>query len=307
MGEVTVGADAGAALREVEYGEEATVLVFADTEAALERCRRTAEARRCRVGGAAPLAEAAARLDRQVGVDSVLIEVEGPGAAAFAELAPKLVAAADCGRYRGVVVAPGPLAADILPPHPSTRIHWLFGATGFETMLALSDSVRRTEPRLRDIKGPVAPRLQQLSEEAARIAATLSELAEEEAVAPPPGADGRVPVDAALVRAIIRARRLRDQYFRSALFADPAWDMLLDLFAARLERRPVAVSSLCIASAVPSTTALRWIRTLTDQGVFVRLSDPTDGRRVFIELSDKSAAGMKGYLEAVQRISPVIV
>ena len=42
--------------------------------------------------------------------------------------------------------------------------------------------------------------------------------------------------------------------------------MLLDLLAARLERERVSVSSLCIAAAVPPTTALRWIRTLTDKG-----------------------------------------
>ncbi len=39
----------------------------------------------------------------------------------------------------------------------------------------------------------------------------------------------------------------------------------------------------------PATTALRWIRTLTDLGVFVRVADPTDGRRVFIELSETAA------------------
>jgi DNA-binding MarR family transcriptional regulator len=104
---------------------------------------------------------------------------------------------------------------------------------------------------------------------------------------------------------MIRARRLRDQFFRSELFADPAWDMLLDLFAARLEKRKVAVSSLCIAAAVPPTTALRWIKSLSDQGLFVRIADAEDGRRVFIELSDDAAAAMDAYLRAAQRISPL--
>jgi len=36
--------------------------------------------------------------------------------------------------------------------------------------------------------------------------------------------------------------------------ADPAWDMLLDLTAARAESRAVSVSSLCIAAGVPTTT-----------------------------------------------------
>jgi DNA-binding MarR family transcriptional regulator len=106
---------------------------------------------------------------------------------------------------------------------------------------------------------------------------------------------------------MIRARRLRDRFFHSEIFADPAWDMLLDLFAARLEKRRVAVSSLCIAAAVPPTTALRWIKSLSDQGLFVRIADAEDGRRVFIELSDGAAAAMEAYLRAVQRISPLAV
>src|SRR3546814_15893799 len=79
--------------------------------------------------------------------------------------------------------------------------------------------------------------------------------------------------EGARVRALIRARRMRDQFFRSELFADPAWDMLLDLMAARLEHKRVSVSSLCIAAAVPVTTALRWIKSLTDEGRFVRRAD----------------------------------
>jgi hypothetical protein len=59
-------------------------------------------------------------------------------------------------------------------------------------------------------------------------------------------------IDAAYVRSIIRTRRLRDRFFPSGLFADPAWDMLPELYAARLERHAVAVSSLCIP-AVPPT------------------------------------------------------
>jgi DNA-binding MarR family transcriptional regulator len=76
--------------------------------------------------------------------------------------------------------------------------------------------------------------------------------------------------------------------------------MLLDLYAARLERRPVSVSSLCIAAAVPATTALRWIKTMTDAGLFVREADPNDGRRIFIALADGAADAMTRYFEALE-------
>ena len=75
--------------------------------------------------------------------------------------------------------------------------------------------------------------------------------------------------------------------------------MLLDLYAARLERQPVSVSSLCIAAAVPATTALRWIKTMTDAGIFLREADPQDGRRIFIALSDGANEAMARYFEAL--------
>ncbi|WP_326914166.1 winged helix DNA-binding protein [Sphingopyxis chilensis] len=101
------------------------------------------------------------------------------------------------------------------------------------------------------------------------------------------------------VRRMLRQRRMREQYFPADLFADPAWDMLLDLYAARLERQPVSVSSLCIAAAVPATTALRWIKTMTDAGLFVREADPHDGRRIFIALAEGAYDALARYFEAL--------
>src|SRR4051812_23053389 len=46
------------------------------------------------------------------------------------------------------------------------------------------------------------------------------------------------------VRTILRARRLRDRFFEAQLFADPAWDILLELYAAELGRYRTSVSSL---------------------------------------------------------------
>ena len=102
------------------------------------------------------------------------------------------------------------------------------------------------------------------------------------------------------VRRMLRQRRMREQYFPADLFADPAWDMLLDLYAARLERQPVSVSSLCIAAAVPATTALRWIKTMTDAGLFVRGDDPQDGRRIFIALAEGAYDALARYFEALE-------
>jgi hypothetical protein len=112
-------------------------------------------------------------------------------------------------------------------------------------------------------------------------------------------AEGARPVTAQRVRAHIRARRLREKFFAPGLFADPAWDILLDLAASRLERKSVSVSSLCIAASVPTTTALRTIKQMVDAALLVRRADPGDARRTFIDLAPQTARAMDGCLEAV--------
>ncbi|MFN3456909.1 MAG: MarR family transcriptional regulator [Novosphingobium sp.] len=106
--------------------------------------------------------------------------------------------------------------------------------------------------------------------------------------------------DPRLVRRIIRQRQLRARFFEGDLFADPAWDMLLDLTAARSEHKRVSVTSLCIASGVPPTTALRWISQMTDAGLLCRAEDATDRRRAFIALSDKAADNMAHYFAEIE-------
>lgn len=162
-------------------------------------------------------------------------------------------------------------------------------------------------------------RLQRLADEVGRIARTLATLSASPSLAQSSVADMRpsfhaeadsaeeAGLSAREVRAMIRQRRLRDRFFDSNLFADPAWDMLLDLTAARLERVQVAVSSLCIAACVPPTTALRWIKMMTDSGVFERVADPVDGRRIFIRLSDATAASMMTLLSTVRATQEPLV
>ena len=101
------------------------------------------------------------------------------------------------------------------------------------------------------------------------------------------------------IRKVIRARRLRARYFAEDLFADPAWDMLLDLLQAEISHLRVPVSSLCIAAAVPATTALRWLKTMVKQGLFLRRADPHDGRRVFVELAPQTSDALRRYFAEV--------
>ena len=99
------------------------------------------------------------------------------------------------------------------------------------------------------------------------------------------------------VRRVLAARAGRRQFFNADLFADPAWDILLELYALRCEQRRTSVSKLCIAAAVPTTTALRWIDKLHADGLLEREADRSDGRRVWVALSDKGFEALEAYLQ----------
>ncbi|MBB5707666.1 MarR family transcriptional regulator [Sphingopyxis panaciterrulae] len=102
---------------------------------------------------------------------------------------------------------------------------------------------------------------------------------------------------ARLAREWIWKRRHREHFFPSEIFADPAWDMLLDLYAAHYEGETVTISSLCIAGSVPTTTALRWVGVMSDRGWFIRTKDRKDGRRAFVRLSDRAISQLDAYFD----------
>jgi hypothetical protein len=108
-----------------------------------------------------------------------------------------------------------------------------------------------------------------------------------------PEAGGAEPV-----RAVIASRQRRARFFPCDMFADPAWDILLDLYLAEIEQRRTVVSSLCVAANVPATTALRWITSLVNRGMLTRRSDPVDRRRVYVELTAGTSACMRGYFDS---------
>ncbi|MGQ2936869.1 MAG: hypothetical protein ACT6RK_22505, partial [Sphingopyxis sp.] len=68
-----------------------------------------------------------------------------------------------------------------------------------------------------------------------------------------------------------RRRLLRRQLVGAhELFGEPAWDMLIDLFIHEAQAKPVSTSSLCIASGLPMSSALRLLQRLCDTGLVTR-------------------------------------
>ncbi|HET9814438.1 MAG TPA: hypothetical protein VFQ33_01625 [Xanthobacteraceae bacterium] len=99
------------------------------------------------------------------------------------------------------------------------------------------------------------------------------------------------------IRKLLKARRLREQQLGQDLFADPAWDILLEAFAASLGQRRVAITALCQASSLPVATGLRWIGKLEEGGWLERRPDPFDGRRHWIELTAHAHTKLQGFFQ----------
>jgi len=99
------------------------------------------------------------------------------------------------------------------------------------------------------------------------------------------------------VRRLIAMRRRRDAAFPAGLFADAAWDILLELLASELEGRTVTISDACNAAAVPMTTALRSIQNLVDKQVIERATDMNDRRRSLLRLAHNTRIAMLHILQ----------
>jgi DNA-binding transcriptional ArsR family regulator len=109
-----------------------------------------------------------------------------------------------------------------------------------------------------------------------------------------------VPITAearlAFAREAYAIRRRRDRHLPADLFGEPTWYILLDLYVATRENRPVPTTSACIGADVPPTTALRWLRILEARGLVEREEDGHDGRRTFVRLSAQGLAAMDDWL-----------
>lgn len=299
-------------LSDLSYSDQPPVLIAASSERALALAEQSVHAASQRVGARLGIDEASERLDRQAAASALWVEIDEDGGGPMDELLGRISSDVAHGRYAAIVSTTANLIDPVFSALSESNATLLVDAGEAERTAALALALNAPRPsRLSDVASDSSSaRLRQLSDEVNRIAATLARLS----AAPQPAPE--TPVAAAnaaeppavapeTVRAIIRARRLRSRFFPEDLFADPAWDMLLDLLQAELSHLRVPVSSLCIAAAVPATTALRWLKSMVDQGLFVRRADPHDGRRVFVELSRDTSMALRRYFAEVERTAVI--
>jgi len=294
--------------------------IFADRPAMRAELREDAEAAGLSVEDCAPIADLAEGEARPLGA-VVVVDCPEAEVAVLAALARLDLRAARSGAR--LVVSTSIAALDeVFACCDRSAPQILVDPSRGERVVALGRAMARTPSRLRELGRDDRLALLRLTEQVGEIADRLERLAGsgfgivgEDKVSQfesprhgyaTPGGEGAVrprpPLpDPRLLRRIIRQRHLRTRFFEPGLFADPAWDMLLDLAAAHGEDKRVSVTSLCIASGVPPTTALRWIGQLTESGLVERAEDETDRRRAFIALSDTAVEAMARYFAEIGR------
>ncbi len=101
------------------------------------------------------------------------------------------------------------------------------------------------------------------------------------------------------IRRVQAARRARIKFFPAELFSDPAWDLLLELYACELGEQRVAVTELSAITGVAGTTSLRWICRLEADGLVIRTDDPLDRRKQRVKLTTQGVSKMQRYFAAI--------
>ena len=296
----------------LSYDDPAPLILAASSPQAGRRARRVLEQWGARIAAELPIDQALERIDQQVAASAVWVEVDEDAGGALDDLLHHVARDVGAGRYAAVVSTSRDIVDQIVFGLGDSAIEVLVDANEMEraAALAIATSEAARGHRLSDVAGDrSAEQLRQLTAEVNRIAGMLSRLSDGPAAVPrapeKAATDDQPEVSVDTVRKIIRARRLRARYFPEHLFADPAWDMLLDLLQAELSHLRVPVSSLCIAASVPATTALRWLKTMVTEGLFVRRADPHDGRRVFVELAPDTRSALRRYFAEVDQVATI--
>lgn len=98
-------------------------------------------------------------------------------------------------------------------------------------------------------------------------------------------------------KALLSGRRERGRCFKGVRFADPSWDMIIELYVAHGEAKPIAVSQLCGRSGGSMTTALRHIEQLEALGYIARTPDPEDRRRANVTMLPRLRSAVEHWLD----------
>lgn len=296
----------------IEYLASAPILIAATSGSAFYRAQQTITAAGGRASSNVAIEHLRDRLRDQAAVSALWIELDRDGGREGDQRLRCALRDASARGCRTVIAAPLSLVDAVMSFIEDSAADILIDASDIEraSAFAVATTAAKLPLMVTDVTSDRGTeRLRQLSEEVNRIAASLTRLsmAPGQTAAKPAFVTEQdlPPLAVETVREVIRLRRLRSRFFDDELFADPAWDMMLDLLQAEIAQLRVPVSSLCIAAAVPATTALRWVKRMVSDGLFVRRPDVSDGRRVWVELSPPTSAALRNYFAEVGKAIPI--
>ncbi len=99
------------------------------------------------------------------------------------------------------------------------------------------------------------------------------------------------------ILSILIARRGREAALGANLFSEPAWDVLLELYAAKLGARNMSLADLARAIGAPESTTERWIAVLNSRDLVGSEKDQVDPGRLWIKLTELGASKMKSLTD----------
>ncbi|MCG2841236.1 LysR family transcriptional regulator [Sandaracinobacter sp. RS1-74] len=117
--------------------------------------------------------------------------------------------------------------------------------------------------------------------------------------APAEGEDDRTARYADLCRAILAARRYIGRAFGHDLIADPASEMLLDLYVREHEGRTTSITSFWGAASAAFGTARRSFTVMENRALVTRTPDPGDGRRVLVQLTPSTRRQLEQCFDVI--------
>lgn len=95
------------------------------------------------------------------------------------------------------------------------------------------------------------------------------------------------------IRSVLLVRRARGAVLGENLFSEPAWDVLLELYAAELGGRSMTLPDLARATDTPVSVIARWQAALEDHRLTRLTVSPEDPSRVTISLTAEGSSKME--------------
>jgi hypothetical protein len=141
-----------------------------------------------------------------------------------------------------------------------------------------------------------------VSDTAIRLGCSTSEAVEQIEAAALQASPPKPKAFVDFVRAYKRAQLRRNDCLGAPVARDPVWNMMLDLVIAEQEGKSISVSSLCVGSGVPPTTALRYIDRIVDYGMVDRDDDRADMRRTLIRFTPGTSRKVTDILSDIRAL-----